>query len=402
MFCDALLDSEASALAWSVPAFPSPDYTRERPRLASEALLWRTLVEAGVGAHFANAFLVIARKGTGPGIWPEGQLAAFYSTHRQAQFATETRVTRGGGGIQLQRRRLMGSENRAASGPLTVEARDATFVPGESVLDLMARSDDAGLSEWMKRWLALLHDNVNGGEAASIDVGPPHMIVGEDSAVSLIDQEMRYEGYDERDVMQRQLLWLGPCLTDRTPPERWDAETKRQVVIALGAMAGLDAEGKWLPMAVRREAELQALVADHRFGTNAWQVVVDRAERDLNRLLDARLEDGPLGTREDERRQAAERQLEEALAEPATAAAEAAELRDRLKVKESDLEDALRHVAEIEGSFGWRAMNRVRPIVHKLAPKGSARRRSLSGAIRAGLLVARTARKPFTQRGRSE
>jgi len=399
VFSDTLLTSEASALAWSVPSFPSPGNTRERARLASEAHLWRTLVEAGVGPHFSNALLMIAAKGVRPDVWPEGQLAAFYSTQRRAEFVTETRVVSGSGDIQLQRRRMMGSENRAVAGPLTVEARDATFVPGECALDLMARSDDAGLGEWLKRWLVLLHDNVNEGEAANIDIGPPHMIVGEDSAVSLIDQEMRYKGYDEQDVMERQLLWLGPCLADRTPPERWNGETKRHVVIALGAMVGLDAEGEWLRGAVHREAELQALVADNRLGTDAWEGVVDGAERDLHRFLDGLLDDGPLGTREDERREAAERQLEQVLAERA-ATTEAAELRDRLQMKESDLEDALGRVGEIEGSFGWRAMNRVRPTVHKLAPKGSVRRRAVSGALRAGLLVARTARKPFIRRGR--
>ncbi|HEY5638946.1 MAG TPA: class I SAM-dependent methyltransferase [Dehalococcoidia bacterium] len=395
VFSDALLTSDASALAWTVPAFPSPANTGERARLASEALLWRTLAEAGVGSHFANAFLVVATNDAGPSVWQEGQLAAFYSTTRQARFATETRVVADGGGIQLLRRRLMGSESRAASGPLTVQARNATFVPGESVLDLMARSDDAGLREWIERWLTILHENVSDGVPAIIDVGPPHMIVGEDSSVSLIDQEMRYAGYGELDVLKRQLIWLGPCLSERTPPERWNGDTQRDVVVLLGAMAGLDAKGEWLPDAVRREAELQALVLDHRYGSDGWEPIVDKFELELNTFLDRRLEDGPLGTREHERRQAAERRLEEALAAPAAAAAEAAELRERLSESECDLKNARRHIAEIEGAFGWRALNRIRPVVSKLAPRDSKRRRLLSGALRAGLGVARTVRRPL-------
>ncbi len=395
VFSDALLESDACALAWDVPSFPSPANTGERPRLASEAHLWRTLAEAGVGAHFANAFLVVATKGSGPDVWQVGQLAAFYSTRRQAQFATETRVVADGDGIQLLRRRLMDSESSAASGPLTVEARNATFVPGESVLDLMAKSDDAGLREWIERWLGTLRESVREGESAGIDAGAPHMIVGDDGKVSLIDQEMRYEGYGELDVRKRQLLWLGPSLTERTPPERWNGDTQRDVVVALGAMAGLDENGDWLPGAVRSEAELQALVADHRYGSDGWNLIVDKFELELNTLLDARLEDGPLGTREHERREAAERRLGEALAAPDAAAAEAAALRERLNRSESDLENARRHIAEIEGSFGWRALNRIRPVVSRLAPRGSRRRRLVSGPLRAALWVARTVRMPF-------
>jgi len=397
VFCDALLDSEASALAWSVPVFPSPDNTHERPHLASEALLWRTLVEAGVGSHFANAFLVIASRDAGSDIWPEGQLAAFYSTHRQAQFATESRVVRDGTGIQLQRRRIMGSEDRLCLGPLTVEVRDATFVPGESVLDLMARSDDAGLSEWIKRWLALLHDNVDGGEAANIDVGPPHMIVGDDGSITLIDQEMSLEGYSEQDVIQRQLVWLGVYLAVRTPPERWKGDTVRDVVVFLGEITKLDALGDWLPSAIRREAEFQALLADHRSGTDSWRDVVDGVEDHLTGLLDSRLEDGPLGTHEHERRKAGERALAEATAEQEGLRDEATKLQHDLRTKQGELDGAMRRIGDMEGSIGWRALNRARPLVRRFAPRGSLQFRALRATARAGFGVARRVRRPFTQ-----
>ncbi|WP_324274288.1 class I SAM-dependent methyltransferase [Blastococcus brunescens] len=53
-------------LAEGLPRFPSPDYLVPRLNLADEGLTWSTLVASGVAEHFANSFIALATKGSGP------------------------------------------------------------------------------------------------------------------------------------------------------------------------------------------------------------------------------------------------------------------------------------------------------------------------------------------------
>lgn len=64
-------------------------------------------------------------------------------------------------------------------------------------------------------------------------------------------------------------------------------------------------------------------------------------------------------------------------------------LKRGLQVRQGELEGALRRIADIENSAGWQALNRVRPVIRRLAPRGSWRYRVLMGGARAGLRVAR-------------
>ncbi|MEO8456428.1 MAG: methyltransferase domain-containing protein [Chloroflexota bacterium] len=61
-----------------------------------------------------------------------------------------------------------------------------------------------------------------------------------------------------------------------------------------------------------------------------------------------------------------------------------------LSVRAGELEGAQRRISEIEGSIGWRALNRARPIVRKVAPRGSTQFKLLKAAGKSGLSVART------------
>jgi GT2 family glycosyltransferase/glycosyltransferase involved in cell wall biosynthesis/2-polyprenyl-3-methyl-5-hydroxy-6-metoxy-1,4-benzoquinol methylase len=70
------------------------------------------------------------------------------------------------------------------------------------------------------------------------------------------------------------------------------------------------------------------------------------------------------------------------------AAAEAAGLKRALRVRQGELEGALRRIADIENSAGWRALNRVRPVIRRLAPRGSLRFRLLRATAKTALALA--------------
>jgi GT2 family glycosyltransferase/glycosyltransferase involved in cell wall biosynthesis/ubiquinone/menaquinone biosynthesis C-methylase UbiE len=76
---------------------------------------------------------------------------------------------------------------------------------------------------------------------------------------------------------------------------------------------------------------------------------------------------------------------------------ETANLKRDLRTKQGELEGANRRIAEIEGSIGWRALNRARPVVRKVAPRGSLQFKALRAAAQTGITAARMARRPFVR-----
>ncbi|HUF54169.1 MAG TPA: methyltransferase domain-containing protein [Dehalococcoidia bacterium] len=77
--------------------------------------------------------------------------------------------------------------------------------------------------------------------------------------------------------------------------------------------------------------------------------------------------------------------------------AEAENLKKELRTRQGEMDQISRRIAEIEGSIGWRALNRVRPIVRKVAPRGSLQFKALKAAAKTGITAARVARKPFAR-----
>ncbi|HET9476074.1 MAG TPA: methyltransferase domain-containing protein [Dehalococcoidia bacterium] len=63
---------------------------------------------------------------------------------------------------------------------------------------------------------------------------------------------------------------------------------------------------------------------------------------------------------------------------------EVRQLQKDLKVRLGELEGAFRRISDIEGSIGWRTLNRARPIIRRLAPRGSLQFRILLASARLG------------------
>ena len=386
---ELLASPDRQRLAWLIPWFPSPDWVGPRPHFADERSLWRSLVEDGVGAHFGNSFLVIATENTPSQLWDEREIACFYNTQRRAVFATQTRLSQTNGSLTIDRRRLLDSAKSASSGGLTLRVSEQSFVDGRDFVELLAESDDEALERWLRRW----SDLVRGRKAVgAMDLSPHNFVVDAAGNLAEIDQEWSLDAYESEDFVGRGVFGLAVQITERTPPERWQGTRVRDVAVRLGALAGLDQDGEWIEPTVAREAEIQALVLSTTPDAADWDARVEAHRKGLMERLDKPLLETPFGEREWDRRRAAESARDEATRD-------VSQLQHDLRAQHRQLDEALRRVAEIEGSFGWRAMNRVRPIVHRVAPKGSARRRALSRALRTGLLAARTARKPFTKDG---
>jgi 2-polyprenyl-3-methyl-5-hydroxy-6-metoxy-1,4-benzoquinol methylase len=76
-----------------------------------------------------------------------------------------------------------------------------------------------------------------------------------------------------------------------------------------------------------------------------------------------------------------------ALAERDAARQEGKDLRQRLRTRDEELDDVQRRLSDIEDSLGWRLLNRIRRLLHRLAPPGSRRYRILMGIARRALAV---------------
>ena len=97
----AVMDAEALVrdapqLLANLPSFPSADLRSSRPRLADEARVWRTLVDAGLAAETGNSFLVLAGKGAPQQLWPQELAAVYYSRSRREHYSLGKRVIRDG------------------------------------------------------------------------------------------------------------------------------------------------------------------------------------------------------------------------------------------------------------------------------------------------------------------
>jgi GT2 family glycosyltransferase/SAM-dependent methyltransferase len=79
-----------------------------------------------------------------------------------------------------------------------------------------------------------------------------------------------------------------------------------------------------------------------------------------------------------------------------------------LQVRTGELEGALRRISDIEGSVGWRMLNKMRPYARTIAPRGSLRYKAIVaggktgvGALRLGGRGARMVTKPLRRGGKA-
>lgn len=282
MVFDERLLTAAPELAVQIPRFPSPDWVAPRPALADEGLVWNELVSAGVGADFANSFLLVARTdGQDDPLWPSDRLASYFSMNRRRALQVEKVVRLEGEEVVIESR-LLGA---GSVDDLTVLPYSEPWTSGETLTERLRRSPDR-LAELVPLWRRLLQQReAESGESVPFDVLPGNIQV-DSSGGRIIDDEWRSTSMTHRDVVLRGSLLLARDLAAVLPVATWAAASGFELARTIAALAGEDLDAGSFEAAVAREAELQALVGGAAVGTACHDRVRADVERELRRSLE--------------------------------------------------------------------------------------------------------------------
>jgi SAM-dependent methyltransferase len=278
VFSSALLESDAIPLAWRVPAFPSPPHgSHPRAAIMDERRIWRSFVTNGLGMEFANSFLVVAGRDDMQTLWPEDQLAAFYSSAgRRRRFSTETKVKKVAHGVVLERRPLGSTTGRASA--LVQRCATEPYLTGDSLIELLAEADDNELCVWLKKYREFLGQQIAASTGAMpFDIWPGNVIVV-GGALVVVDTELAIEGVSEADVLWRSLLLTAFELSSRTFAARWGVATVGELVSQLARAAGIEGEIE-VERGVRLQAELMAEIFGGDPGSEAWRLAYNDSLR---------------------------------------------------------------------------------------------------------------------------
>ena len=251
------LAERSSALAERLPRFPSPDWVVPRLPLADEASLWRQLVGAGVGDHFANSLVVLAGKGGPSSIWPDDRLAVMYAGDRQPEYVVRTEVVAAGDGVEL-RRTATDPERAAVPHPDVRHAPPAVELESDGAeLLQLTLEQPARRGELLRAWAELVPDT----EWMPVDLVPHNVIVAPDGALRVVDQEWQVRGVDRDVVLVRGLLWGAVRLAQMTRPAAGEgSRTIRELMEDLAGDLGLTLTDDLMQRFVAQESRFQAAV----------------------------------------------------------------------------------------------------------------------------------------------
>jgi SAM-dependent methyltransferase len=244
------------ALPASMPRFPSPDYLVPRLNLADEALLWSTLVETGVGQHFANSLFALAGKGGPANLWPAERLAVMFNSERSAPYVTRAEVVADGDDLVVTRTATGGGTDPDVRHE--PRAREAV-VRGTELVHLLVH-DPAGRPELLRRWAAMLPEADDGW--LPVDLVPHNVLRTPDGELLPIDQEWHVRGGTREQLLLRGLFHAAVQMAQSTrQPELAPWVTVEDAVRAMAVELGLDVTDELLAAFVRTEAAFQAEVS---------------------------------------------------------------------------------------------------------------------------------------------
>lgn len=286
------LAQEAPDLLRNLPSFPSPDLRSARSRLADEAHVWRSFVDAGLAGEVGNSFLVLASEAS-QSVWPRELAAVYFSRDRRENYAFEKRVALADdGSLQIRRRRVGRVDPQAL---FEFADSDEAFVPGPTLLEAAANASLEEVRELLRKWREMLVQQAAGAASAPVDLVPNNIVLSGGGLVA-VDQEWSAAGWPVERVLRRGTLWFAAMLLRHTPPSRWQGfETVRDVATALGAAVGLGPDDEWVELALDEEAEFFTEI-----GRNESDDVTEarRSRRAvLASMVDDRIADLPLGER---------------------------------------------------------------------------------------------------------
>jgi SAM-dependent methyltransferase len=367
------------SLLHRIPQFPSPDWMGQRPRLADEHSLWRTLVEAGLETDTGNSFLVLATKSAGPDLWPQGLAAAFYSVGRRAAYAACTLVEVDGASVLFRRRRIgrpvLGGGERFQ----LVESTRA-YSAGQDLLALVATDRNADIAGLLGQWLAVLDAATKEDGTVGLDLVPHNLVVDEHGTIHPIDIELHSSILRDQ-VVRRGAYWMAfrvapLCASDRWPGVASVGELARLV----GGFAGLDPAGGWLELAIDEEAVVQSEIHFPAGAATPVDQQIAQHRLALRAALDRRLADMPLGERPTGIMLTERHRLAEELD---AANARTAGLEDQLEAMQLELSDRSSRLTSLEESRLVRLGTRFHITVGRVLPEGTLRRALYHRATRA-------------------
>ncbi|MHB1172814.1 MAG: glycosyltransferase, partial [Lacisediminihabitans sp.] len=404
------LPAHARQLLYQIPNFPSPARGLDQLALASEGLLWRELVEAGLAPEFPNSFLAIGQLNKDSvKLWPEDRAAGFFANHRRQSFQAQTIVQRHGDSVRFVR-----SFAPEPSPLISTEMSVASFVSGAPFIEIFADASDTARRELLQSWRSLVEASASEG-GTPVDAIPLNVLVDADGQLELIDIEFRSPDYSREFVIERGVFWLGIQLAQTTSPALWPQHGRvREMVVGLGALAGLDTSGGWIEPAIAKEATFQSLVTTIYDGDNPeglW-------EAELNRLLDQDMAAVPLGHRLNDLYNASVRSIRLLESDAAAASLLISDLESRIQGSATRLREALAELevtrtegtrllqmsrnetyavkSQLEGvlrSRAFRTLSYARRAINKIAPWGTHRRGLYERGLRLAGRVARLRRR---------
>ncbi|MGY1605493.1 class I SAM-dependent methyltransferase [Geodermatophilus sp. SYSU D00815] len=293
-------------LAGGLPRFPSPDYLVPRMQLADEGLTWGTLVASGVAEHFANSFIALAGKGSGPSLWSPDRLATLFTSDRQPRFAVRADVLRDGDRLQVVRGPLYPARG-GADGDEGVRHRPPAAEPvvaGRELLQVVLDEPDRR-GELLRRWADLVPD----AEEAPVDLVPHNVVLTDAGELAVFDQEWRIRGYDRDCLLLRGLFLSAVQLAHRTrPPRLLPSHTLAELVVAMGKEIDLEVDDALLDRFVAQESAFQGLVNTTDATVEARRA---RAAEELRRMWGLGLGDVRGGERFDVQWERAGRDIDE-------------------------------------------------------------------------------------------
>lgn len=378
------LETSAAALAHRVPRFPSHDWYVQRPKIVHEGLLWRSMVEAGIGADVGNSLVAVARRPEASSPWASDLLGAYYSVGRREDHLVETRIVATEDGATTVRGLLRG-DGTGRHGDLEFVGGGVHDVrAGEDLVDHVGGSTDDELTRLLAAWAALLEERAE--EPVLLDLIPQNLLVAADGSLVVIDQEWVDHGATWSQVRRRGLLRLGMELAERTPPDRWPGlETVRDVVDRVAALAGTG-EADWLEQTLDDEAVLQRQIACPPYaGASGDSVEWWRSQLDAQ--LERRLADLPLGIRQPEVQREVEQSLRQSVADLDQVRAELESFQEQTRVLTA-------RAAELDA---WIAAHQA------AASAPSAAEQELRGALdRAATMIEKTALELDAEKRRAD
>lgn len=275
---------DAMSLLVDIPTFPSPDWTGARPRLASERLVWREFVRAGLADEVPNSLVILAGKGGASTLWPNNRVGTYYRDDAARGFAVETNVL-----VRESDHTLVDFEDRLLnehSGPGIASQPLSThpFIHGLNFAEQFAHSEHEERVRLAELWRELAFvEATEGGSPLEFAVFVRH-----DGSLAVRPSPLMLDDVNEQQSLMRGALWVGIEAAEISAPSSWPgATTVRDVVEYFGALARVSENSAWLVETVALEAVVQSAISIKYPPSTAVASWINEIEELLARELSA-------------------------------------------------------------------------------------------------------------------